>query len=1194
MATFHVDPTTGLYATIQAAVDAAKLAAGDNDVIEIAAGTYKEQVVIDGQSGLKLVAFNGGEVKIVAPDDVTSTATSVSGRALNGVLTVKNSADVEITGIDVDGRGVGNTVDGSSANFVGIVYRNASGKLENVDVTGIHDAYPGGTTADGYPVQSGNQRGVGVQVDNDANLAFTMIGGSISDFQKNATVFNHAILDVSGVTIMGGGAQTINAQNGFQALNSTGSIHGNTITAFGYAGPSNTTSTAVLAYGDTNLDIKDNTITGSTVTSAEVVGIYILDFGTPNNGGEISGNAISYVDTGIAVTGDFTSQGPFIHSNAVTDLDPTNPDAVGIDFEPDANLAVPFDVEGTDGNDILIGSSGDDTLSGLGGDDLIDGRGGNDTIDGGLGADTLDMSGAGAAGSLVDLASGTAFSTATGIDSLANIENVKGSDGADSLNGDGNANVLTGGSGNDVLTGRGGADTIDGGTGFDRATFSGSASAYTFAAGAGNSVVLTGLDSQDSLTNVEMLSFASGPEVWIVSNSAELANALANVSQDGTIKLADGTYSGNFVIKQDGITLESLSGDETAVVLKGSFRTDNAVPTGTTVGDFLETATSYSGASGAGLSVQADNVSIRGITIREYRTGIDLRSNTGLTIDNVVFDENIHGIYKESGSAAVTDFSLINSHFEDGYQGVIINAGTNAASSGGFSGVFIDNVSFARLVEKGMYFEQLSDAELSNLDMNDVGQFGRATPFGPAGQNGAAIDINLKYLAYSDIHIHDFDFTNVGLSTGATGQSHLNGGAIHIKARDDGSYATNPATLDGVVIENGSIVGTSTGIRIGEPAKTTAGPTDVTITGVAITGATAGSYDNQTSTLRTVTLGSGADVVNVNPAATGGFSFDGGAGNDSIAGGKQDDEFKGGAGSDTIVGGLHGALGDTVVFEKSFASYTVTKVGGAYSVSDNATGNIDLVSEVENFKFSDRTFLKVDVDDTALLTPPPPPPPPAGNTAPTLVAANADETVQAGASLSLTIGDGHFTDPQDTDLNYAVTFEGASLPSWIAFDTETGAFTANPTTANVGQFTIVVTASDGSLTASDEFELIVTNPATPEDPNGTEGKDNLVGDGSDNILDGKEGNDKLTGGDGADTFVLGKHYGHDKVLDFDPLEGDKIDLSDAAGIKNFNDLMNHHIKDTDGGLKIIADDGSTLFLKGDIDADDLTADMFLF
>jgi len=107
-----------------------------------------------------------------------------------------------------------------------ILDTGADYRLVDVDIVHVRD-----------PIFSGVQRGVGLGVDNDSLMAFSMTGGSISDFQKNATVFNFADLNVTGVTITGGGAQTINAQNGIQLLNSTGTIADNVITNIGYAGP---------------------------------------------------------------------------------------------------------------------------------------------------------------------------------------------------------------------------------------------------------------------------------------------------------------------------------------------------------------------------------------------------------------------------------------------------------------------------------------------------------------------------------------------------------------------------------------------------------------------------------------------------------------------------------------------------------------------------------------------------------------------------------------------------------------------------------------------------------------------------------------------------------------------------------------------------------------------------------------------
>ncbi len=336
----------GGFATVQAAINEAR----DGDTIAIAANTYVEQITVKNLNNITFVAV-GGEVVIKAPADVIETARSSSDREVNSVVTVLNGTNIVFNDITVDGDGRGNTVDegtgSGDANFTGILYRNASGSLIDVDIKGVRDAYEPGTVAGGGSVVSGMQRGVGLQVDNDTELAFTMRGGSITDFQKNATVFNKANLDVTGVTITGGGAQTIIAQNGIQVLNSTGTISGNTITKIGYAGSQNVYSGAILGYGNTGLAITNNTIVGANIDSAaaKVVGVYVTDFGPDNSGGRITDNIISYVDEGIDVSGDITPTQILIENNTVTNLDLADQYAAGVWHEPTAALTTVFDVK---------------------------------------------------------------------------------------------------------------------------------------------------------------------------------------------------------------------------------------------------------------------------------------------------------------------------------------------------------------------------------------------------------------------------------------------------------------------------------------------------------------------------------------------------------------------------------------------------------------------------------------------------------------------------------------------------------------------------------------------------------------------------------------------------------------------------------------------------------------------------------
>jgi VCBS repeat-containing protein len=362
-----VDPA-GSYTSIQDAVNHAH----NGDTILIGTGDYVEQVVISGFTGLTLQAADGATVNIQAPADVVQTGLSSSGRAANAVVTVIGSTNVVLSGVHIDGEGSGGTIDGPSANFQGVFYRNSSGGLTNVDIAHVRD----------NPL-NGAQHGVGLQVDNDSLMSFFMHGGSITDFQKNATVFNHADLDVSGVTIVGAGASGVLAQNGIQVLNSTGSIDGNHISGIGYTG-GGVSSADILAFtGNHDLDITNNTVVGTNGadTDSSGYGIYV----DGDVGGSISGNTVSQEDVGIGIYGDVT--GIDISGNTVTDTDNHDGFSAGVDLEA-STTSGGVSVSGSDDSDYLLGTDGSDTLNGLGGSDYIDGGKGADALNGGGGDDT--------------------------------------------------------------------------------------------------------------------------------------------------------------------------------------------------------------------------------------------------------------------------------------------------------------------------------------------------------------------------------------------------------------------------------------------------------------------------------------------------------------------------------------------------------------------------------------------------------------------------------------------------------------------------------------------------------------------------------------------------------------------------------------------------------------------------------------
>jgi Ca2+-binding RTX toxin-like protein len=110
---------------------------------------------------------------------------------------------------------------------------------------------------------------------------------------------------------------------------------------------------------------------------------------------------------------------------------------------------------------------------------------GNDLLDGGTGNDTASYAHA-TAGVTVNLGLLAAQNTlGAGIDTLAGIENLVGSNFNDTLTGDSAGNRIDGGLGHDVLNGGGGDDLLIGGLGNN--TLTGGSGADTFQWQAGNS-----------------------------------------------------------------------------------------------------------------------------------------------------------------------------------------------------------------------------------------------------------------------------------------------------------------------------------------------------------------------------------------------------------------------------------------------------------------------------------------------------------------------------------------------------------------------------------------------------------------------------------------------------------------------------------------------------------------------------------
>ncbi|MBN2149132.1 MAG: tandem-95 repeat protein [Anaerolineales bacterium] len=145
-----------------------------------------------------------------------------------------------------------------------------------------------------------------------------------------------------------------------------------------------------------------------------------------------------------------------------------------------------------------------------------------------------------------------------------------------------------------------------------------------------------------------------------------------------------------------------------------------------------------------------------------------------------------------------------------------------SADTSTVSNVVVTNTIFNHNNHKGIYAEKLTDATFTDCTISENGFDGSVLPsyFVPWM---AGVDINLKAGTYQNIA-----FINPAVTDNALGGA-KEGVGLTVKARSDGSYSTYPATLDHVLIANGTFTGNERGIRVGELGKDNSGPTNVVI-----------------------------------------------------------------------------------------------------------------------------------------------------------------------------------------------------------------------------------------------------------------------------------------------------------------------------------------------------------------------------
>lgn len=323
-----------------------------------------------------------------------------------------------------------------------------------------------------------------------------------------------------------------------------------------------------------------------------------------------------------------------------------------------------------------------------------------------------------------------------------------------------------------------------------------------------------------------------------------------------------GTYQDNVIVNK-AVTITGEGSGNTkvnSVTANGNIFTIAA--NGITVKNLQAEGTPVSGSSatrGFYINSAANNITIDSVLASLHQMAIYADNAAVIDTMNVMHSELAacgNGFHVEA-QAQVKHLVVDGNKIHDNLYGMSSTA--NSAVSNNETGleyVTIVNNSFVNNANKGLYFEKLNHAMISGDTLSNNGTVASS----PTG-----LDVNLKYGTYDDIAIN-------GNILSVNGAGSATGGGITVKARNDGSFAANPATLANLTLANNEISGSPVGMAVGNDV-------DRSSTSVAnnlITGATRGF----------VSYGADANAVTIltsNSIAATNFAIENGDANTNIA-----------------------------------------------------------------------------------------------------------------------------------------------------------------------------------------------------------------------------------------------------------------------------------------------------------------------
>lgn len=774
-------------------------------------------------------------------------------------------------------------------------------------------------------------------------------------------------------------------------------------------------------------------------------------------------------------------------------------------------------ISGGEGNDTISfingvrspgqikGGNGNDSITtGLGNDFLNGGRG-NDTLDGGAGNNTADYVDA-PGGINVNLATGITSNDGYGTqDILKNIRNVQGSAFNDVMVGDAQSNhfdggrgddFLNGGDGDDVLLGAEGRDTLIGGNGNDTTTYIDSSSAVFI-----------------NLSNLNLAGRVTLPDGSSLSPGQAKGGPAEGDSISGVENVSGSAYGDILVGGSGGGIIDGWLGDDTIYAGSGA---ENLI--GSEGIDWLSYKLSTAGVN-ANLKA---NFFSGGFATADRVQKVLFKEGSPSKLENGNSFENLEGSIFDDFTLAADD----NNNIIKGLSGNdrLFGAGGDDLLIGGAGADFHDG---GGGVDTVSYIESWSAVSV-NLFSNQ-GFFAEA-----AGDTFSGVE-NLLGSNFND--------TLIGNGVNNVINPALSGGNIDVV---DGGGGVDTLVVDYSLRDFGG------GVRGGFNTSNLARPDNNNIKVLDQVSFSNIENLNVTGTTKddAIVGGAGNDTVST------------GAGNDFIDGGSGVDVLKGGPGIDTLSKNFSNENID--IYLTSFAIDRPNPYQIMLLPSGGEIRGFEIFRDITTGSGND-TLIQADRVNNNFST---------GFGNDVVNAGLGFDTVDGG-SFGLFFGD---TDTLIIDYSARDT-GGAMVMSIQPRDKRGNAFRLNLLSfqnldridfTNFENYQVTGTTKDDSITTGDGADQILGGDGN-DLLKGNRGNDNLGGGAGNDTLVGTNqinyanlfpnnfprDNDILSGGDGADRFVLGArdngdlgpYYANDDdnlsyalISDFNPSQGDVIQL----------------------------------------------------